>query len=153
MRRLSLFALPSFALPLFALLVGAFALFANAASAEDDWFPTSDRESRACDDPGILHRIEARFRHQVGNVPNLPDVAIVEFNRIHEHRYLPFSDERPIAKRYCGATASLSDGNRREVWYLIEDRMGFVGVGDGVEFCVSGFDRWHVYNGHCRVLR
>ena len=31
--------------------------------------------------------------------------------------------------------------------------MGFVGIGDNVEFCVSGFDRWMVYNGRCRVLR
>jgi hypothetical protein len=31
--------------------------------------------------------------------------------------------------------------------------MGFAGMGDNVEFCVSGFDRWYVYNGRCRVLR
>ena len=140
-------------LSLFALLVGVVALFAGAAVAEDDYFPTSNRESRFCDDAGILNRIEDRFRHQAYNVHHLPNLRIVEFNRIHEHRYEPFSDTHPIARRYCGATAALSDGNNHEMWYLIEDRMGFVGVGDGVEFCVSGFDRWHVYNGHCRVLK
>ena len=31
--------------------------------------------------------------------------------------------------------------------------MGFASIGDGVEFCVSGFDRWNVYNSGCRVLR
>ena len=31
--------------------------------------------------------------------------------------------------------------------------MGFASIGDNVEFCVAGFDRWMVYNGRCRVLR
>jgi hypothetical protein len=112
-----------------------------------------DRTARYCDDGAILARIVSKFRHQVTYVPNLPDVDIVHFGRIHERRYIPYGEWRPIARRYCAATAHLSDGRKRKVWYLIEDRMGFAGVGDGVDFCVSGFDRWHVYNGHCRVLR
>lgn len=112
-----------------------------------------DRAARACSDGAVLSRIVERFRHQVTHVPNLPDVRIVDLLEVHEHRYLPFREDRPIARRYCGATALLSDGRRREMWYLIEDRMGFVGIGDGVEFCVSGFDRWNVYDGRCRVLR
>jgi hypothetical protein len=86
-------------------------------------------------------------------VPHLPDVGIVDFQRIHEHRYLPYGEDQPIARRYCGATAQLSDGGSRTIWYLIEDGMGLAGIGDNVEFCVSGFDRWMVYNGRCRVLR
>ena len=82
-----------------------------------------------------------------------PHVDITDFRGIHEHRYLPYAEEWPIARRYCGATAALSDGSDRTIWYLIEDGMGFVGIGDNVEFCVSGFDRWFVYNGHCRILR
>jgi len=112
-----------------------------------------DRVARACDDSGILSRIVSKFRHQVTHVPNLPDVDIVDFRRIHQHRYIPFSEKRPIARRYCGAKVVLSSGRKRTIWYLIEDRMGFAGVGDGVEFCVSGFDRWNVYNGRCRVVR
>jgi capsid protein len=46
-----------------------------------------------------------------------------------------------------------SDGADRDIWYLIEEGMGFASIGDNVEFCVSGFDRWYVYNGRCRVLR
>jgi hypothetical protein len=112
-----------------------------------------DLDARYCDDGAILARIASKFRHQVTYVPNLPDVDIVHFGRIHERRYIPYGEQRPIARRYCGATALLSDGRKRKIWYLIEDRMGFAGIGDGVEFCVSGFDRWRVYNGHCRVLR
>jgi len=106
-----------------------------------------------CGQPKYLNKIVDRFSYQVKHVPHLPDVAITDFQRIHEHRYLPESEEWPIARRYCGATAILSDGRSREVWYLIEGRMGFAGIGENVEFCVSGFDRWFVYNGRCRVLR
>lgn len=110
-------------------------------------------EARTCDDAGILKKIVSRFRHQVRNVPNLPDVDIVDFHRVHEHRNKEAKEKWPIARRYCGATVELSDGRRREIWYLIEEGMGFASIGDNVEFCVSGFDRWYVYNGRCRVLR
>ncbi len=112
-----------------------------------------DKTAAECSNSEILARIQSKFRHQVTHVPHLPDVDIVEFRKIHQPRYIPFGETQPIARRYCGATAHMSDGRRRAVWYLIEDHMGFAGVGDGVEFCVSGFDRWFVYNGHCRVVR
>ena len=106
-----------------------------------------------CADQRFLNRIVSRVRHQVTHVPNLPDVGILDFYRIYEKKYLPETKRWPIARRYCGATVRLSDGRDRPVWYLIEEGMGFASMGDNVEFCVSGFDRWHVYNGGCRVLR
>ena len=110
-------------------------------------------------DPGVcaeqrfLGKITHRFRHQVTHVPNLPDVDIVAFHAIHQHRYKDASEKWPIGRRYCGATVALSDGGSRSIWYLIEEGMGFASIGDNVEFCVSGFDRWNVYNGRCRILR
>ncbi len=142
MRRLASFALSAL-------------LLATSGVGVQAWeFPTSNKVSRFCEDPVILRRVQRAFRYQVRNVPHLPDVAITDFHRIHEHRYEPYDGDRhPIARRYCGATAQLSDGRHREVWYLIEDPMGFASIGDRVEFCVAGFDRWNVYNNHCRVLR
>lgn len=110
-------------------------------------------EDGVCAKPWVLKTIASRFRHQVRNVPNLPDVAIDDFRGIHEHRYLPADEDHPIGRRYCGATVALSDGRDRDVWYLIEEGQGFASIGDNVEFCVSGFDRWMVYNGACRILR
>ncbi|MFC3207683.1 hypothetical protein [Aquamicrobium soli] len=110
-------------------------------------------DSGVCAQPWVLNRITSRFRYQVHNVPNLPDVAIVDFQRIRENRYLPASEQWPIGRRYCGATVALSDGQSRPIWYLIEEGQGFASVGNNVEFCVAGFDRWMVYNGRCRVLR
>jgi len=122
-----------------------------AAQAADLYVYESD--SGACAEARVLKKITERFTYQVRHVPNLPDVQITDFQRIHENRYLPAREDRPIGRRYCGATVVLSDGHDRDIWYLIEEGMGFASIGDNVEFCVSGFDRWRVYNGRCRVLR
>lgn len=105
-----------------------------------------------CDDSAVLNRVRSRFSYQVHHVPQLPDVAIVGFRKIHEHRLVPGTDYSNPARRYCGATADFSDGHSRSIYYLIVDEGGFTSVGDSVEFCVPGFDRWHVYNGSCRLI-
>lgn len=107
-----------------------------------------------CANPAVLNRIVSRFHHQVHHVPHLAQVAITDFHRIRESRHQPQVDgKRPIDRRYCHARADLTSGVSRDVWYLIERPMGFAGVGSNVEFCVSGFDRWNVYDSRCRVLR
>lgn len=133
------------------LAASAFALAGTAAKAAD--FVRDYADPGICAEGRFLNAIERRFRHQVTNVPNLPDVDILEFYQIYEKKYLPETNRWPIARRYCGATVRLSDGRDRPIWYLIEEGMGFASIGDNVEFCVSGFDRWYVYNGGCRVLR
>ena len=125
----------------------------SAASAADLVVGVYASDPGACADGRVLSRISERFRHQVRNVPNLPDVAILDFSSIGQTRYLPKREKWPVERRYCHARVALSDGNSRSVWYLIEHPMGFAGIGSNVEFCVAGFDRWHVYNGNCRVLR
>lgn len=110
-------------------------------------------ESGVCGEPWVLNKISNRFSYQVTHVPNLPNVRISDFQDIHQHRYLPAQEDWPIGRRYCGAKVVLSDGQYRDIWYLIEEGQGFASIGDNVEFCVSGFDRWLVYNGRCRVLR
>lgn len=135
-----------------AALFGAVNSPVGVASAADLTGTYAD-ESGVCGDAWVLRAITHRFRHQVQNVPHLPDVEITDFRRIHQHRYLPVRERYPIARRYCGATVALSDGRDRDIWYLIEEGQGFASIGDNVEFCVSGFDRWFVYNGRCRVLQ
>jgi hypothetical protein len=79
--------------------------------------------------------------HQVRHVPNLPQVGIMEFYNIRENRFQPESPRWPIERRYCQANVALTDGVSRDIWYLIEERTGFAGLGANVEFCVAGFDR------------
>ena len=135
-----------------ALLSAALAVPLLAAPAQAGWFGP-DREARACDNPHVLKRITSKFRYQAVHVHHDNSLGITAYDNIHEHRYLDNREERPIARRYCGAEVTLSDGRERTIWYLIERGVGFASVGDNVEFCVSGFDRWNVYNNACRILR
>jgi len=149
-------AMSRFSVSVLAALIGISAPVATAPAAFSADLPAYvdyGGDAGVCAESWVLNKITSRFRHQVSNVPNLPNVAIVDFQRIHQHRYLPASDEWPIGRRYCGATVALSDGQSRSIWYLIEEGQGFASLGDNVEFCVAGFDRWMVYNGRCRVLR
>lgn len=140
--------------PVLAALIGVSAALGAAPSLHAADLGTYLDDSGVCAEGWVLNRITRRFAHQVRHVPNLPQVAISDFHSIRETRYLPAQEDRPIGRRYCGAKAVLSDGNSRDVWYLIEEGQGYAGIGgNNVEFCVSGFDRWFVYNGRCRVLR
>jgi hypothetical protein len=127
-------------------------LSVSAAPAPAGWFK-SEREALACDDEKVLNRITSKFRTQAREVHHDKTLAIDGYDNVHQHRYNDEREFRPIARRYCGATVSLNDGRRRTIWYLVERGVGFASVGDNVEFCISGFDRWNVYNNACRVLR
>ena len=153
-----------FARSLLAAMVALAPISISTPSMSADALYAPSGYSSACANNGVLGRIQSRFRYQVTHVPHLPDVSILEFHNIQENRYEPAQEELPIARRYCEATVVLSDGSQRNAWYLIEERMGFATLaagfglanethGSNVEFCVSGFDRWFVYNGACRVLR
>lgn len=139
------------------LVAGAFAvllcLAGAPALAADPVVGVYAVQPDACADGRVLGRISQRFDYQVRHVPYLPQVGISAFDRIATTRYLPAYSERPIERRYCRGVVALSDGHWRDIWYLIENPMGFAGMGANVEFCVDGFDRWHVYGGRCRVLR
>ncbi len=139
--------------PLFAcLLSAALALPLLSAPAQAGWLH-SEREALECSDPHVLKRISSKFRHQAREVHHDKSLAIKAYDNIHQHRYLDKREDRLIARRYCGAEVTLSDGRDRTIWYMVEHGVGFASVGDNVEFCVSGFDRWNVYNNGCRILR
>jgi hypothetical protein len=134
------------------LLSAALALPLLPAPAQA-WWLHSDREALACDDAKVLKRISSKFRTQAREVHHDKSLAIDAYGNIHEHRYREKREDRPIARRYCGADVTLSDGRERTLWYLIERGVGFASIGDNVEFCLSGFDRWNVYDNACRILR
>jgi hypothetical protein len=108
-----------------------------------------------CAAPRRLASIERGFRVQAREVHHQPGLEIVSISNISENRYLPIEEDiRAVERLYCKASAAMSDGHTRTLWYLIEYGEGFAGAfGDNVEFCLSGLDRWNVYDGHCRVLR
>ena len=131
-----------------ATVISSLALPAASAFAGNRHF----RDASACSAPAILSKISSRFHHQSREVHH-DSLRIKAYAKVHQHRAYSADETHLIARRYCGATATLSDGRKRYVWYFIETHAGFAGMGDNVEFCVSGFDRWNVYNSHCRVAR
>ena len=134
------------------LSLGSVAGFSGAAMAAD-YRAAPAYDDSVCSEGWVLNRISRNFRQQVKNVPGLPQVEIVDFHGLHLTRSHPQRELWPVARTYCEGTVRLSDGHDRPIWYFIEGGMGFAGVGHNIEACVSGFDRWNVYNGRCRVAQ
>ncbi|WP_419910622.1 hypothetical protein [Hoeflea sp.] len=106
----------------------------------------------ACDSPAVLRTITHRFSIADRNVLHR-DLAIEDYYNLHQNRYMPSTDTKFIARRYCHGQVAMSDGHTRTIWFLIESGQGFAGVGDNVEFCISGLDPWHIYGANCRSVR
>jgi hypothetical protein len=79
-------------------------------------------------------------------------LQITGFSNVREIGYRPWQSDT-IPRRYCTATAMLSDGKPRTVNYSIIEDGGWASFGDGLEFCVVGLDRNWAYNPTCRMAR
>lgn len=115
--------------------------------------PAAVVDASVCSQQSVLKRIVSRFDYQVKHVPDMPMTAISSMGDIRLKRYEPKVNPSQIERTYCDATAVMSDGQQRKVWYLVEERQGFVTLGSNVEFCVDGYDKWYVYNASCSVLK
>ena len=80
------------------------------------------------------------------------DLQITGFSDVRELAYRPWQSAT-IPRRYCTATAMISDGKPRTVNYSIIEDGGWASFGDGIEFCVVGLDRNWAYNPTCRMAR
>lgn len=130
--------------------------FASLPASAADYLapaPIAVGDAGLCSQQSVLRRVVSDFSYQVRHVPNLPQVGISAMSDVRLTRYEPKTNPAQIERTYCKATAALSDGQYRPVWYMVEDGQGFAGVGSNVEFCVDGFDRWYVFDASCRVLR
>jgi hypothetical protein len=130
-------------LALFVILSTTIAQFAAVPARAYDSFPE-------CEAPSVHGVIINRF-NQAEARTWLDGVRIRYIDRTKERRVVAFGPA-PILRRYCRGRALLEDGHYRTIHYLIEDPMGLAGVGWNVEFCLSGHDRWRVYDGNCRIL-
>ncbi len=107
----------------------------------------------ACADPGVLRFITSRFEYKAANYIHR-DLSIYEIGRMRLSRYEPFNQYMSSVQReYCLAYATLTDGSRRPLVYLIETPFGFAGIGRSIEFCIPGLDPWYVYGAACASLR
>lgn len=130
--------------------------FASMPASAADYLrtaPVAVGDAGLCSQQSVLRRVVSDFGYQVRHVPHLPKVGILAMSDVRLTRYEPKNNSAQIERTYCKATAVLTDGQYRPVWYMVEDGQGFAGVGSNVEFCVDGFDRWYVFDASCRVLR
>lgn len=103
----------------------------------------------ACNDPNVLSGIAGDFAARESGYWN-SSLAIADFLDVRETGYRT-NGLSYIPRRYCGARADFNDGRRRRVVYEIAEKTGFIGIGEGVTWCVAGLDRNHAFSPACRA--
>jgi hypothetical protein len=126
----------------------AFAMMTVQANAYTDWWRG---KLPACDEPQVLAKVQKKIAYGAPHVLGY-DLAIETFDRIDEDA-VKADGKSWIDRRYCSATAWLSNGKSSEVVYLIEAKQGFASIGWNVESCLPAYDRWRVYDAWCRSIR
>jgi hypothetical protein len=80
------------------------------------------------------------------------DLQILGFERVRETTYSPWA-LGTIPRRFCRATAQVSDGRKHAVYYSIGEDTGMIGMTWGVEWCVVGLDRNWAFNPACKMAQ
>jgi hypothetical protein len=109
--------------------------------------PRYDQVVPACET--ALGKISSRFAQKEGRYWN-SSLQIVSFEYVREIAFQPWA-AHSIPRRYCSATAYISDGSKRTVRYSIGEDTGMIGSTWGVTWCVVGLDRNWAYNPNCRM--
>jgi hypothetical protein len=158
------------------LFAGAVALSGPAAA---DWLGGGtpqpvEKRVPPCDDASV----QAKLVKSIASAdPRYYGVTVKELKHIQQSALVDNKDS-PLARRYCTARLELAplpanlaagkappknvlfDGepaptlpHERYAFYMVEERAGFVGISWNVEVCISGLDRWRVYDGQCETVR
>lgn len=141
------------------ILIGlaAFLVFGATAQAGGIVVPAEQRYSAysgdlpSCDDPGVLSRISDRFAQKESGYWN-STLQVTGYDRIREIGFRANGLDY-IPRRYCVARALVNDLRERTVIYDIQEGLGMIGWGYGVEWCVVGLDRNLAYAPACSALR
>jgi hypothetical protein len=139
------------------ILAAILAFGANARAADRIVVPAERRYSAysgvlpPCEDGGVLGKISSRFNQKEAEYWNSA-LVIDHYDRVRELS-LRGNGLDYIPRRYCIARAYLNDNREHTVIYQIQESLGMIGWGYGVEWCVIGLDRNFAYAPACRVLR
>lgn len=141
------------------ILIGlaAFLVFGATAQAGGIVVPAEQRYSAysgdlpSCEDPGVLSRISDRFAQKESGYWN-STLQVTGYDRIREIGFRANGLDY-IPRRYCVARALVNDLRERTVIYDIQEGLGMIGWGYGVEWCVVGLDRNLAYAPACSALR
>lgn len=142
---------------IFEAVLGASLLCASLGAAARPLVPAERRYSPydgvlpACDDPAVFERIQVRFHDREAEFWNT-GLEILGFEQVKEIGYKT-NGEDYIPRRYCIARAYLNDEKPHQVSYSINEDLGIIGFGFGVEWCVGGLDRNDAYAPNCKMAR
>lgn len=139
------------------LVLAAFVAVAATPASAANWLeqnfylsgPRYDGALPSCE--AALDTIASRFSQKEGQFWN-SDLQILGFDKVRQLAYRPWASGT-IPRRFCSATATVSDGRQHRVNYSIGEDTGFIGASWGVEWCVDGLDRNWAYNPHCKMAR
>jgi hypothetical protein len=141
-----------------ALAVAAAAVPAGPASAAsifelNFWLsgPRYDGVLPPCDASAALDIISSKFAEKEYRYWN-STLTIQGYERVREVAFRPWAPNT-IPRRFCTATALVSDGLKHPVHYSIGETTSMIGVGLGVEWCVVGLDRNMAYSPACKMAR
>ncbi len=114
--------------------------------AETRIIPWSGQLS-ACDDPGILSKLQSRFNYTERKFWS-SQAEIIGFEKIRQAAYRPHGLDL-IPRRYCQAVAVMGDRRRLTMRYAIIEEAGIIGMGEGLQYCLTGYDRNHTAMAGC----
>jgi hypothetical protein len=111
--------------------------------------PRYDGEMRGCAE--ALGTISQQFAEKESKFWN-SSLEITGYADVHEVAFRAWANDS-IPRRFCTASAMLTDGRARQVHYSIIEDGGFAGFDSGVEWCVVGLDRNWAYNPSCKAAK
>ncbi|MEM6617059.1 MAG: hypothetical protein AAF619_11045 [Pseudomonadota bacterium] len=105
---------------------------------------------RQCDSPKILNLISKRFEKSQRKTFHR-ELAIVSLENpqttAERHRDPKFHD-----RKFCKAQATLSNGSRHHVFYLLSHD-GYPPLSNGLVFCIPAYDYFRAYAPDCQQVR
>lgn len=110
-----------------------------------------DAEIPACDSAEVQQTITKRFMQMEVTYWQSMD-RLGAFSHVRETAFRPWG-ERFIPRRFCSAKVDINTGKTRSIHYVILEDQGFGGVGWGVEWCVSGYDKHFAYAPGCKMMQ
>jgi len=132
---------------LLASLIAGVAAMGISAPA-DAWF--GQGRLPTCDAPGVVSSVVNKFQRANRRTFGW-GVEITQVTNIYETPEVIENDSL-IGRRFCRATAIMTDGRNEQVAYLIETKQGFGSLTWRVESCLPSYDPWHVYGAWCRSI-
>lgn len=114
-------------------------------------FPRGRGELPMCDEPRVLEKIVKKWAWAEANLLHT-GLHVEHIDRVHQHAVQPGSPGF-IVRRFCGATATMTDGRNSEVVFLIEANQGFASHGYNVDSCFPRYDPLRVHGQWCKSLR